>query len=157
MTTTRRDFLTTTAIAGAALVAGDALAKPAAGADAMPKLLHHVFFWLKNPDSKEDLEKLIAGVKSLAAIETVRSIHVGVPASTEKREVVDNSYHVSELLGFDDVAEAELTSPALTFVSSPAREIGRQAAQRLLTRMQQPELAPKRHIITPNLQKRASA
>ncbi len=104
MTTTRRDFITTTAIAGAALVAGDALAKPAAGATAMPKLLHHVFFWLKNPDSKEDLEKLIAGVKSLAAIETVRSIHVGVPASTEKREVVDNSYHVSELLGFDDVA-----------------------------------------------------
>lgn len=108
MTTTRRDFLTTTAIAGAALVAGDALAKPAAGADAMPKLLHHVFFWLKNPDSKEDLEKLIAGVKSLAAIETVRSIHVGVPASTEKREVVDNSYHVSELLGFDDVAGQDI-------------------------------------------------
>ena len=61
------------------------------------------------------------------------------------------------LLGFDDVAEAELTSPALTFVSSPAREIGRQAARRLLTRMQQPELAPSRHIITPHLQKRASA
>ncbi|MFC3114894.1 Dabb family protein [Cellvibrio fontiphilus] len=104
MTTTRRDFITTAAITGAALVAGDALAKPVAGDNAMPKLLHHVFFWLKNPESKEDLEKLIAGVKSLAAIETVRSIHVGVPASTEKREVVDNSYHVSELLGFDDVA-----------------------------------------------------
>jgi hypothetical protein len=102
--TSRRDFLTTTAIAGAALVAGNALAKPEKENPAMPKLLHHVFFWLKNPDSKEDREKLIAGVKSLAAIETVRSIHVGVPASTEKREVVDNSYHVSELLGFDDVA-----------------------------------------------------
>ncbi|MGL5074110.1 MAG: substrate-binding domain-containing protein, partial [Aeromonas salmonicida] len=61
------------------------------------------------------------------------------------------------LLGFDDVAEAELTYPALTFVSSPAREIGRQAALRLLTRMQQPELAPNRHIIAPHLQKRASA
>jgi hypothetical protein len=92
--TGRRNFLTASAIAGAALVASPA----------MPKLLHHVFFWLKNPESKADLEKLIAGVKSLAAIETVRSIHVGVPASTEKREVVDNSYHVSELLGFDDVA-----------------------------------------------------
>ncbi|WP_323813377.1 Dabb family protein [Cellvibrio sp. NN19] len=102
--TSRRNFLTTSAIAGAALVAGDALAKPATENAAMPKLLHHVFFWLKNPDSKEDLAKLIAGVQSLAAIETVRSIHVGVPASTEKREVVDNSYHVSELLGFDDVA-----------------------------------------------------
>lgn len=102
--TNRRHFITTSAIAGAALVAGDALAKSAKENPAMPALLHHVFFWLKNPDSKEDLEKLIAGVKSLAAIETVRSIHVGVPASTEKREVVDNSYHVSELLGFDDVA-----------------------------------------------------
>lgn len=102
--TTRRNFLATSAVAGAALVAGEALAKPAAGNPKMPKLLHHVFFWLKNPDSEADRAKLIAGVKSLAAIETVRSIHVGVPASTEKRDVVDNSYHVSELLGFDDVA-----------------------------------------------------
>lgn len=103
MTTTRREFLTASAIAGAALASPSALAKSTTATNPMPKLLHHVFFWLKNPESKEDLAKLIAGVKSLAAIETVRSIHVGVPASTEKREVVDNSYHVSELLGFDDV------------------------------------------------------
>jgi len=104
MTTTRREFLTASAIAGAALASSGALAASTTATKPMPKLLHHVFFWLKNPESKEDLAKLIAGVKSLAAIETVRSIHVGVPASTEKREVVDNSYHVSELLGFDDVA-----------------------------------------------------
>lgn len=61
------------------------------------------------------------------------------------------------LLGFDDVAEAELTSPPLTFVTSPAREIGRQAARRLLERLHHPELPPGRHIITPSLQKRASA
>ncbi len=67
-------------------------------------LVHHVFFWLKNPDSKEDLAKLIAGVKSLETIETIRSMHVGVPASTEKRDVVDNSYSVSELMFFDDMA-----------------------------------------------------
>lgn len=69
----------------------------------LPKLSHHVFFWLKNPDSKEDLAKLIAGVRTLAAIETVRAIQVGVPASTEKRAVVESSYSVSELLMFDDV------------------------------------------------------
>lgn len=67
-------------------------------------LVHHVFFWLKNPGSKDDLAKLIAGVKSLEKIETIRSIHVGVPASTEKRDVVDNSYSVSELMFFDDTA-----------------------------------------------------
>ncbi len=102
--TSRRDFLATSAIASAGLLTGDVLAKPATGNHTMPKLLHHVFFWLKNPESIADREQLIAGVRSLAAIDTVRSIHVGVPASTEKREVVDNSYHVSELLGFDDVA-----------------------------------------------------
>lgn len=69
-----------------------------------PKLVHHVFFWLKNPDSKEDLAKLLAGIRGLAAIETVRGLHVGVPASTEKREVVDNSFSASEILYFDDVA-----------------------------------------------------
>lgn len=69
----------------------------------LPTLTHHVFFWLKNPDSKADLEKLLAGIRTLAAIETVKAIQVGVPASTEKRAVVESSYHASELLMFDNV------------------------------------------------------
>ena len=69
-----------------------------------PKLVHHVFFWLKNPNSKEDLEKLFKGLRTLAKIESVRGVHFGVPASTEKRDVVDNSYSASEILFFDDTA-----------------------------------------------------
>ena len=61
-------------------------------------LLHHVFFWLKNPQSEADKQQLIAGLKTLAAIPTIRQIHVGVLASTEKREVVDTSWDVSELM-----------------------------------------------------------
>ena len=68
-------------------------------------LAHHVFFWLKNPTSTADRDKLIQGIKGLAKIEQVRAIHVGVPASTEKREVVDNSYSVSELLFFDNTVD----------------------------------------------------
>lgn len=67
------------------------------------QLVHHVFFWLKNPGSKEDLNKLIEGLKTLQKIETVKSLHIGVPASTEKRPVVDSSYSASELMFFDDV------------------------------------------------------
>ncbi|KXK22434.1 MAG: stress protein [Bacteroidetes bacterium OLB12] len=67
-------------------------------------LVHHVFFWLKNPNSKEDLAKLIAGVKALSRIETIQYIQVGVPANTEKRDVVDTSYSVSELMFFKDLA-----------------------------------------------------
>lgn len=48
--------------------------------------------------------QLIAGLKTLSAIETVRAIHIGVPASTGQRPVIDNSYSASELLFFDDLA-----------------------------------------------------
>jgi hypothetical protein len=96
---TRRSFIAKTSLL--------ALGATSAGWAASPPkkmLTHHVFFWLKNPSSKEDLAKLIEGVKTLAKIETIRQLHVGVPADTEKRPVVDNSYAVSELIFFDDVA-----------------------------------------------------
>ena len=70
-------------------------------------LAHHVFFWLKNPDSEEDLAKLLAGIRRLTAIETVRGHHIGVPASTAPRDVVETTYHASELLFFDSVADQE--------------------------------------------------
>ncbi len=99
---TRRSFIATSAVLGAALATSTMNAATAPSAT-LPKLSHHVFFWLKNPSSKEDLAKLVAGVRTLAAIPTVRAIQVAVPASTEKRAVVESSYHVSELLMFDDV------------------------------------------------------
>ena len=67
-------------------------------------IVHHAFFWLKNPGSKEDRDKLVSGVKTLAKIETVRELRVGIVASTEKRDVVDNSWAVSELMFFSDLA-----------------------------------------------------
>jgi muramoyltetrapeptide carboxypeptidase LdcA involved in peptidoglycan recycling len=95
----RRTFLAAGALTAAASIAG---AAPVT--NAYPKLVHHVFFWLKNPDSKDDLNKLLAGLQTLAKIESVRGIHIGVPASTEKRPVVDATYSASEILFFDDVA-----------------------------------------------------
>ena len=71
-------------------------------------LLHHVFFWLKNPQSQADQQQLIAGLKTLAAIPTIREIHIGVLASTEIREVVDTSWDVSELMFFDNEAGQEV-------------------------------------------------
>lgn len=100
-TTNRRTFLGT----AAALAAGTAAAAaiPATNMEKKYPIVHHVFFWLKNPDSKEDRDQLIAGVKTLVKIETVRDLRVGVVASTEKREVVDSSWAVSELIFFSDL------------------------------------------------------
>lgn len=100
MKASRRKFLTTTTLLGTGLAAS-ALPVPA---PEKKQLVHHVFFWLKNPDSKEDRDKLVEGLRTLSKIETIRKLHVGVLASTEKRDVVDTSWQVSELMFFDDLA-----------------------------------------------------
>ena len=91
--------MATTALTGAALAAG---ALPSFS-ETKKQVIHHVLFWLKNPSSKEDLDKLLAGLKTLEKIKKVRNLYIGVPASTEKRDVVDNSYHASELMFFDNI------------------------------------------------------
>lgn len=99
LTNTRRKFLAATILTGIAT----AFSSFSFSKNKHKQLMvHHVFFWLKNPNSEADRNKLIEGVKSLAAIETVKKLHVGVPAKTEQRDVVDSGYAVSELMFFDD-------------------------------------------------------
>jgi hypothetical protein len=98
---TRRNFV---ASAVALSTAAAATAMPTMNTKNKKQLAHHVFFWLKNRESKEDLNKLIEGLRTLEKIESVRKINIGVPASTEQRPVVDSSYSASELIFFDDVA-----------------------------------------------------
>jgi hypothetical protein len=102
---TRRTFVTTAvALAGTAA----AYANPTMESKNKKQLVHHVYFWLKNRDSKEDLKKLLEGLKTLEKVESVRKIHIGVPASTEPRPVVDASYSASELIFFDDLAGQDI-------------------------------------------------
>lgn len=97
---TRRTFITTAVAVGTAAAAA---AIPTMEPKNKKQLTHHVFFWLKNPESKEDLNRLIEGLKTLKQIESVKKLYIGVPASTEQRDVVDSSFSVSELMFFDDV------------------------------------------------------
>jgi hypothetical protein len=68
----------------------------------MKLLRHQVFFWLCEPSSAADRNRLIAGLQSLRAIEGILELHIGVPADTEARDVVDSSFAVSELMLFRD-------------------------------------------------------
>ena len=104
-TTNRRTFITTAVALGTTAAA---TAMTTMEPKNKKQLTHHVFFWLKNRDSKEDLNKLIEGLKTLEKIESVRKIYIGVPASTEQRDVVDSSYSASELIFFDDVAGQDI-------------------------------------------------
>jgi hypothetical protein len=97
---TRRTFVATAAALGASTVT---FASTSMESKDKKQLVHHVYFWLKNRESKEDLNKLIAGLTSLKEIKQLKLAKIGVPAATEKRDVVDNSYSVSWLNIFDDV------------------------------------------------------
>jgi hypothetical protein len=68
--------------------------------------IHHVYFWLKNPESKEDYEKLIKGLEALSKVSTIQTFHIGKPANTN-RDVIDRSYSVSWMLIFENGADQE--------------------------------------------------
>ena len=99
-TQTRREFISET---GKATVMGGIGAFSAASWEnkLRHKFIHHVYFWLKNPDSADDKKKLLEGLKKLSSVKTIAMSHIGVPAPTH-REVIDRSYAVSWLLVFDN-------------------------------------------------------
>ena len=61
--------------------------------------IHHVYFWLKNPESTDDYNDLIEGLNKLSEAAIIKDFHIGKPATTN-REVIDSSYAVSWLLLF---------------------------------------------------------
>ncbi len=96
----RRKFITTAAVLAVApaIIGQTDLTKK-------ESMIHHVFFWLKNPGSQADRQQLIEGLKTLAGIKEVKKLLIGTPAATEQRGVVDNSYDVSELMYFDKLED----------------------------------------------------
>lgn len=70
------------------------------------KFIHHVYFWLKNPDSKEDRAKLVEGLKKLSKVTTIKNFHIGQPAGTN-RDVIDRSYAVSWFVLFDNADDQQ--------------------------------------------------
>src|SRR5690606_13510322 len=69
--------------------------------------VHHVYFWLKNTDSDADRKKLLEGLNSLKPIETIKQVHIGKPADTD-RDVIENTYDFSLLLIFDNLEDQEV-------------------------------------------------
>lgn len=106
METSRREMAAMMALGGA----GMALSASAGAAKTQStgRLVHHVFFWLNQSGNQADRDQLIAGLRTLRAIPVIRDLQIGVPASTEKRDVVDSSYDVSELMVFDNAADQKI-------------------------------------------------
>ncbi|HDR50760.1 MAG TPA: Dabb family protein [Mariniphaga anaerophila] len=101
----RRNFIKKLA-AGAAVAGLLPLSKNAKAGEVQLKgaLIHHVFFWLKEPNNEAHKKQLVQALKDLLKVETIKLSHIGFPAGTESRDVVDHSYSVSYMTMFDDQA-----------------------------------------------------
>lgn len=105
--TSRRKFITKSALA----VGASGLLAFQAGCSSQPASLnglfvHHVFFWLKNPDNQQQIQTFQKELDTLAEIDLVQFKHIGQPADT-RREVIDSSYSFSLLLLFNSAADQD--------------------------------------------------
>jgi hypothetical protein len=101
----RRSFIKKAA-AGAALAGLLPVAQQASAGEIKitGALIHHVFFWLKEPKNEAHKKQLVKALTDLLQVETIRMSHIGFPAGTESRDVVDHSYSVSYMTIFDNQA-----------------------------------------------------
>ena len=64
-------------------------------------LVHHVFFWLKEPGNKEHRKQFENALEDLLKVNTIKISHIDAPAGTESRDIVDHSYTYSYLVMFN--------------------------------------------------------
>jgi hypothetical protein len=67
-------------------------------------LVHSVYFWLKPGVKAPARRRFRAGLGRLSAIRTVGTIHVGVPAELEERDVTERTFDFSLTITFRNAA-----------------------------------------------------
>lgn len=65
---------------------------------------HAVFFWMKNPHSTSDRQKLVDAIERLRAIECIEHIAHGRALASD-RPVVDDSFDLGLLVRFKNAAD----------------------------------------------------
>lgn len=66
--------------------------------------VHHVLFYLKDPHSDIDKNKLLEGLQLLTTISNIKFYNIGTPANTH-RSVIEKDYTFSWLCFFDGASE----------------------------------------------------
>ena len=105
----RRSFIKK-AGAGIALAGLSPLSKKALAAEVeiTGAIMHHVFFWLKEPTNQAHRKQFEKAMVDLLKVETIKMSHVGIPAATEERGVVENSYTYSFMVMFDNLEDQNI-------------------------------------------------
>ena len=66
--------------------------------------VHSVYFWLKRDLSSEQIAAFEKDLNALQEIETVKQVHIGNPAPTD-RPIIDRTYDYALILAFENKAD----------------------------------------------------
>lgn len=90
------------AVAGASLAGLSSISQNilASGLQFRKTFVHHVFFWLKNPENMQDRLDFEKGIEALLKVPVIKASHFGKPVKSD-REVVDDSFTYSYMVMFD--------------------------------------------------------
>ena len=70
------------------------------------RFVHHVLFWLVEPDNPKACASFEGALRDLVSIDLIVASHIGVPAATN-REVIENSYTYSMVVTFKNKADQD--------------------------------------------------
>ncbi|WP_159518203.1 Dabb family protein [Sunxiuqinia indica] len=105
----RRNFLKRS-IAGLGFVSFPFLSKKVSASEMKIVLqnsyIHHVYFWLKQPESKEACRRFEEGLQLLVTIPEIKLYHIG-KAVESSRDVVDDSFTYSYMAVFNNKADQD--------------------------------------------------
>ncbi len=104
MQTNRRSFLSKLSVALFSITGLSSFKNNQTSRHLKNIFIHHVYFWLKNPGSIEDSNKLAEGLLKLSEVKTIQRFHIGKPADTN-RDVIERGYALSWFVEFKNAAE----------------------------------------------------
>lgn len=105
---TRRNFVAKIA-AGMAATGLIATASDVQASETILKntFVHHVFFWLKEPNNKEACRQFEQGLQSLVKVPQILTSHIARPVESS-RDVVDDSFTYSYMVFFKNSEDQEI-------------------------------------------------
>lgn len=104
----RRNFMKKVSAAVAATSLLAVTEKAEAKSKKMNKVfVHHVFFWLKEPNNAEACKAFEKGLQDLVKVPQIQSHHIGKPVESP-REVVDDSFTYSYMAFFKNKEDQDI-------------------------------------------------
>ena len=103
----RRNFVAKVAASMAATSLISASNVAFAGEPIQNTFVHHVFFWLKEPENQNARKQFEKGLSDLVKVPEIKSYHIGKPIESA-RDVVDDSFTYSYIAFFKNKEDQDI-------------------------------------------------